>query len=153
MLNTAGVSSNERNGAGPNTCVALAITALALLEVSLKLPAATLTLIVPLPVAGVTTSVADRLLAAMLKAPLVPFVTVTSSALKPVTASLNVKVNVTGPVVVFGMLSVMMTVGGVVSGVVPPPPQADSNATVAIAQAVSLVGSLYMRVSFRVSKK
>jgi hypothetical protein len=57
---------------------------------------------------------------------------------------LNVKVNVTGPVVVFGMLSVMMTVGGVVSGVVPPPPQADIKATVAIAQAVSLVGSLYM---------
>jgi hypothetical protein len=80
----------------------------------------------------------------MLKAPLVPFVTVTSSALKPVTASLNVKVNVTGPVVLFGMLSVMMTVGGVVSGVVPPPPQADIKATVAIAQAVSLVGSLYM---------
>ena len=119
----------------------------------MKLPAATLTLIVPLPAAGVTTSVADRLVAAMTKAPLVPLVTVTSSAVKPVTASLNVKVNVTGPVAVFGMLSVMLTVGGVVSGVVPPPPQADSKAAVAMAQAVSLVGSLYMRVSLRVSKK
>ena len=153
MLRTAGDSSKERNGAGPNTCVAVAAAVLALLDVSLKLPAATLTLIVPLPAAGVTTNVADRLLEAMLNAPLVPFVTVTSSALKPVTASLKVKVNVTGPVAVFAMLSVILTVGGVVSGVVPPPPQADNKAAVAMAHAVNLDGNLYMKVSLRVSKK
>jgi hypothetical protein len=89
----------------------------------------------------------------MLNAPLVPFVTVTSSALNPVTASLKVKVNVTGPVAVFAMLSVILTVGGVVSGVVPPPPQADNKAAVAMAHAVNLDGNLYMKVSLRVSKK
>ena len=46
-----------------------------------------------------------------MNAPLLPLVTVMSLAAKPVTGSLKVKVNVTGPVAVPGVSSVMVTVG------------------------------------------
>jgi hypothetical protein len=74
----------------------------------------------------------------MVKVPLVPLLTVTSSAVKPVTASLNVNVNVTLPLVVVpDTLSVMATVGGVVSaGAEAPPPHAAKSADTAVAATV-----------------
>ncbi len=48
-------------------------------------------------------------------APLVPPVTVTSAAVKPLTGSLKVNVKVTGPVAVPGALSVIASVGAAVS--------------------------------------
>ena len=49
--------------------------------------------------------------------PLAPFATVMSEAVKPVTASLNAKVNTTSPVAVPLALSVIVTLGLVVSTV------------------------------------
>jgi hypothetical protein len=89
----------------------------------------------------VTIKVADNPLLAILKAPLVPPVTTMSSEINPVTGSLNVNVKVTSSTVVnvaAETLSVMVTLGEVVSGVVPPPPHADSKAAAAMAQPESL---------------
>ena len=49
------------------------------------------------------------------KVPLLPPETVMSSAEKPVTVSEKVKKNVTGPVAMPGVLSLMVRLGGVVS--------------------------------------
>jgi hypothetical protein len=117
----------------------------------LNLVAATSTLIDPDELAvGVTTKVADRPLLAMLKVPFVPPVTVMSSVMNPVTASLKVNVNVTSPVVMVATetLSVIATVGAVVSGVVPPPPQAESKAAAEMAHAESLKLRVFTDVSF-----
>jgi hypothetical protein len=121
--------------------------ALALPTESTTPPAGTLTTIVPAASAvGVTTSVA--LVPLMrLKAPLVPLVTVMSSAVKLVpTSRLKLKLKVTGPVAtVSAALLVMVTTGALVGttaasscgGALPlPPPQAariNDRATAAVA--------------------
>jgi hypothetical protein len=117
--------------------------------ISANFDAATFTFIVPDELAvGLTTKVADNPVLAIVKVPFAPPVTVMSSTVNPVTASLNVNVKVTSPVAVALTLSVMVTVGAVVSVVVPPPPHAESNAAAAMAQAESLVGNDRMKVSF-----
>jgi hypothetical protein len=99
---------------------------------------------------GLTTSVA-RVPLTRVNAPLVPPVTVTSSAVKLVpTSSLKLKVKVTSPVATASAtLSVMVITGPVVSAGAPaagggasplPPPQAASNSEAASAVAVSRWG-------------
>ena len=100
-----------------NACCACALAVFKLPAASLATLAATDTDRVPLALAsGVTTRVYTRADTAV-NAPLVPLaLTVTSSATKPDTSSLKVKVNVTGPPAVVSLtLSVMVTVGAVVS--------------------------------------
>jgi hypothetical protein len=65
------------------------------------------------------------------------------------TASLNVNVKVTSLVAVAAAtLSEMVTTGGTVSGVVPPPPHADSKAATPIALTKNRDGSLSMEISW-----
>jgi hypothetical protein len=95
----------------------------ALPAMSVKLPAATLTVIVPLALGvGVTTIVACEPLM-RLKPLAVPPVTVMSEASKLTpTSSLNTNVKVTGPLATGAeTLLAIVTVGGVVSGQVPAP--------------------------------
>jgi hypothetical protein len=120
---------------------------------SLNLLAATSAVMVPDALAvGATTIVALRPLVAIVNVPLVPPVTVTSSAMKPVTASVKVNVKVTLPVAVVAVVSsVTATVGAVVSvgaDASPPPPQAVSKAAAANAQAESWYGNGRMVVSW-----
>jgi hypothetical protein len=77
----------------------------------------------------------------MLNAPFAPPVTTISSDTNPVTDSLNVNVNVTSAAVVnvaAEKLSVTVTLGETVSGVVPPPPHAANKAAAKIAEVESL---------------
>ncbi len=93
------------------TCVALPSLFPRPVSTPLETPAATEISMVPLEsLAGVTSSVYSVALTAE-KVPLVPFVTPISSAVKPVTPSEKVKVNVTGPEADPGVSSVIVTVG------------------------------------------
>ena len=99
-------------------CCAAAVAVLPLPARSVNLSAATLTSMVPVELAvGVTTRVAC-VPSTRVKLPLVPPVTTTEAVVKLVpTSSLKVNANVTSPAAVAAaMLSVIVTVGGVVSG-------------------------------------
>ena len=76
-----------------------------------------------------------------MNAPFVPPETVTSSAMKPVTSSSKVKVNVTGPLAVPAVSLVMVTVGppSAATDEVANPTSAPSATTVAVAPARSFL--------------
>ena len=112
-----------------------AAAALACPLLSVKAPAATLTVMLPLELGvGLTSSVADLPSVDIVKTPLLPPATTASSTPKLVpTFLLKLKMKVTSPAAVTPVsLSVMLTVGAASSAALggasaSPPPQADNN--------------------------
>jgi len=109
-------------------CVTVGLTLFRLPAASLNDAALTDTLISPVEPAGGVTNKVYWVSLTRVSVPMVPPETIRSSAVKLLpTASLKLKVNVTGPLAVPMAPVVMVTVGGKMSGApASPPPQAAS---------------------------